>query len=165
MEFQDRQLTCIDCGESFLFSAGEQEFYAKKGFKEEPKRCRPCREARKVKRGPAGSSGTAAAGGRAMGMRSANRGMGDDEGHGNQVPSRDDHDEDNIGNRLPPSRGPMEPRDFGGPRGAAGTSRGPREMHEATCAQCGGVARVPFRPVPGRPVYCRDCYGGRGAAG
>lgn len=50
MEFQDRSLHCLDCRQEFVFSAGEQEFYERKGFKEIPKRCRPCRESRKVRR-------------------------------------------------------------------------------------------------------------------
>jgi len=55
MEYQDKPLTCIECGQQFIFTAGEQEFYDRKGFKEIPKRCRPCREARKT-RGPGGNS-------------------------------------------------------------------------------------------------------------
>jgi len=35
---------------------------------------------------------------------------------------------------------------------------GPREMHKATCADCGKETEVPFKPTDGRPVYCRDCY-------
>ena len=31
-------------------------------------------------------------------------------------------------------------------------------MYEATCAGCGGVAKVPFQPKDGRPVYCSECY-------
>ena len=37
-------------------------------------------------------------------------------------------------------------------------ARGPREMHEAVCAACGGVARVPFAPREDRPVYCSECF-------
>ncbi len=40
------------------------------------------------------------------------------------------------------------PRDFGAPR----------EMHKATCADCGKETEVPFAPAKDRPVYCRDCY-------
>ena len=36
--------------------------------------------------------------------------------------------------------------------------RGEREMFEATCANCGGVAKVPFRPREDRPVYCSECF-------
>ncbi len=36
--------------------------------------------------------------------------------------------------------------------------RGPREMHKATCADCGKEGEVPFKPTEGRPVYCQDCY-------
>jgi len=46
MEFSDRKLKCIDCGESFLFSAGEQEFFHVKGFVHVPKRCKKCKAAR-----------------------------------------------------------------------------------------------------------------------
>jgi CxxC-x17-CxxC domain-containing protein len=47
MAFQDKTLTCKDCGTDFLFSASEQEFYAEKGFQNEPQRCSSCRKARK----------------------------------------------------------------------------------------------------------------------
>jgi len=33
-----------------------------------------------------------------------------------------------------------------------------REMHKATCADCGQECEVPFKPREGKPVYCRDCY-------
>jgi len=45
----------------------------------------------------------------------------------------------------------------GGGRGGFG----PREMHKATCADCGKETEVPFKPTEGRPVYCRDCYAKR----
>lgn len=47
-EFQDKTIKCVDCGQEFTFTAGEQEFYASKGFTNEPKRCKTCREARKA---------------------------------------------------------------------------------------------------------------------
>ena len=34
----------------------------------------------------------------------------------------------------------------------------PREMHKATCADCGKECEVPFKPDGSRPVYCQDCY-------
>lgn len=39
-----------------------------------------------------------------------------------------------------------------------GSFGGPREMHDAVCSECGAQTKVPFKPVEGRPVYCRDCY-------
>jgi CxxC-x17-CxxC domain-containing protein len=58
MSFQDKVLTCRDCGKEFLFSAGEQSFYAEKGFQHEPTRCRNCRATRKGMAGaPAPSVG------------------------------------------------------------------------------------------------------------
>ena len=35
---------------------------------------------------------------------------------------------------------------------------GPREMHKATCSDCGNECEVPFKPTDGRPVFCRDCF-------
>lgn len=50
MAFQDKVLVCKDCGNEFVFTAGEQEFYAEKGFENEPGRCRDCRAARRQNR-------------------------------------------------------------------------------------------------------------------
>ena len=90
---EDKQLTCVECNAEFTFTAGEQERHAELGFTNEPKRCPPCRAARKQSGG------------------------------------------------------------FGG-----GGGGGQREMHEVVCADCGGVARVPFKPRGDKPVYCSDCF-------
>lgn len=87
--FQDKVLVCQDCGEEFVFTAGEQEFYAEKGFENEPKRCKACRQNR---------------------------------------------------------------------HGRNGSARAPREMYTTVCAECGGEAVVPFKPVANRPVYCQNCF-------
>ncbi len=84
--YQDKTLTCKDCGEQFVFTAGEQEFYAEKGFQNEPQRCKTCRDARK-----------------------------------------------NAG-------------------------KGPREYFTAVCANCGGEAKVPFKPTGDRAVLCSACF-------
>lgn len=85
--FEDKTLVCKDCGAEFVFTAGEQEFYAEKGFANEPQRCKACRSARKNSGG-----------------------------------------------------------------------NGEREMFTATCASCGGEAKVPFKPREDRPVYCSECF-------
>ncbi len=46
MEFQDKTLKCVDCGADFVFTAGEQLFFHDKQFKNEPKRCKPCKSKR-----------------------------------------------------------------------------------------------------------------------
>ena len=51
---EDKYLVCKDCGNEFLFSASEQEFYAEKGFQNEPGRCPACRKARKQQRNGGG---------------------------------------------------------------------------------------------------------------
>ena len=57
MTYTDRTLTCQDCGQSFAFSADDQEFFALKGYTE-PKRCPSCRQARKAERGDGGGYGS-----------------------------------------------------------------------------------------------------------
>ena len=84
--YEDKTLVCNECGQEFVFSAGEQEFYAARGFQNEPKKCKACRAARKD------------------------------------------------------------------------ATRAPRELFAATCAACGGEAKVPFEPKSDRPVYCSNCF-------
>jgi CxxC-x17-CxxC domain-containing protein len=108
MTYTDQPRTCRDCGNTFSWTAGEQEFYASRGLTNPPSRCPECRAARK-------SGGSYGGGG----------------GGGNSY-----------------SRG----------GGGGYTERGPREMHEAVCDSCGGVARVPFVPRGDKPVYCSDCF-------
>ena len=84
--YEDKTLVCKECGKEFVFTAGEQEFYAERGFQNEPQRCKACRDARK------------------------------------------------------------------------NAARGPREYFTATCAACGGEAKVPFEPKSDRPVYCSECF-------
>ncbi len=50
MAYQEKQLACAECGATFAFTAEEQEFYATKGYTNEPKRCPTCRQARKASR-------------------------------------------------------------------------------------------------------------------
>ncbi len=45
--YENKTLVCMDCGEEFIFTAGEQEFYAEQGYQNEPKRCKPCRQKKK----------------------------------------------------------------------------------------------------------------------
>ncbi len=49
MDFKDRTIKCRDCNKDFIFSAGEQEFFAQKGFDRDPIRCSECRKAKKTK--------------------------------------------------------------------------------------------------------------------
>ena len=84
--YEDKTLVCNECGAEFVFTAGEQEFYAEKGFQNEPKKCKACRDKRK-----------------------------------------------NV-------------------------TRETREMFTATCAECGGEAKIPFQPTSDRPVLCSACF-------
>jgi CxxC-x17-CxxC domain-containing protein len=93
--YEDRNLTCVECGSEFVFSADDQEFHASRGY-QDPKRCPSCRQARR-------SGG-------------------------------------------------------GGGYGGGGGGYSSTTMYEAVCANCGGVARVPFQPRQDRPVYCSDCF-------
>lgn len=45
-EYQDRTIKCVDCNENFIWTGGEQVFFHDKGLKNEPKRCKPCKQAK-----------------------------------------------------------------------------------------------------------------------
>jgi len=85
--YEDKTLVCKECNEEFEFTAGEQEFFAERGFQNEPQRCKACREKRKA------------------------------------------------------------------------AAKGPREFFTTECAECGGEARIPFKPEKtDRPVLCSECF-------
>ncbi len=127
--YNDKNLACADCGQEFVFTASEQDFYAQRGFTE-PRRCPSCRASRKAARNAEGGGGSSSYGGYgASGGYSAGGGGGGYGGGGG-----------------------------GGGGYGAGRDRGPREMFAATCSSCGKEAQVPFRPTSGKPVYCSDCF-------
>ena len=82
--FQDEKLICEDCGAEFIFTSGEQEFYAEKGLINKPKRCPNCRKKRR------------------------------------------------LNNR--------------------------KKMYDVVCAKCGIKTKVPFKPILGKDVYCKECF-------
>jgi CxxC-x17-CxxC domain-containing protein len=127
--YNDKNLTCADCGQEFVFTASEQDFYAQRGFTE-PRRCPSCRASRKAARAGAegGSGGGGGYGGYGAGGGYSAGGYSGGGGGG------------------------------GGGGGYGSRDRGPREMFAATCSNCGREAQVPFRPTSGKPVYCSDCF-------
>jgi CxxC-x17-CxxC domain-containing protein len=68
--YQDRTLTCVECGQGFIFSADDQAYHAQKGYTNEPKRCPTCRQSRRDQRYSGGySSGGGYGGGGGGGYR------------------------------------------------------------------------------------------------
>ena len=58
-------------------------------------------------------------------------------------------------------RGSNSGKRFGGNRGGFRKNNfnaGPREMHKATCSDCKQNCEVPFKPIEGKPIYCKECY-------
>jgi CxxC-x17-CxxC domain-containing protein len=64
--YSDKNLVCADCGQEFVFTARDQEFYAGRGFTE-PRRCPSCRAAKKAQRESGGSYGGSYSGGYSSG--------------------------------------------------------------------------------------------------
>ena len=62
MSYTDRELTCVECNQSFTYTADDQEFHAGKGYTE-PKRCPSCRAARRQGGGSGGYGGGGGGGG------------------------------------------------------------------------------------------------------
>lgn len=54
--YTDKTLVCKECGQEFTFTAKDQEFFAEKGFTNEPQRCKACRDARKAAGGRNGGA-------------------------------------------------------------------------------------------------------------
>jgi len=131
--YTDRAIACLDCGQEFTFTAGEQEFYAQRGFTEPPKRCPSCRAVRKAQRS-GGSGGSRYDSG---------------QGGGYSAPS---YDGGGYGSSYAGASAGY---------GDEYRERRPREMFEAVCADCGKTASVPFRPSGVKPVYCSDCFQNR----
>jgi CxxC-x17-CxxC domain-containing protein len=61
--YEDKSLTCRDCGVEFIFTASEQEFFAQRGFTNQPGRCQSCRAASKARRGEGGGYSSGGGGG------------------------------------------------------------------------------------------------------
>ena len=59
--YNDKNLTCADCGQEFVFTASEQDFYAQRGFTE-PRRCASCRASRKAARNSDGGGSSYSSG-------------------------------------------------------------------------------------------------------
>jgi hypothetical protein len=53
-QYQDKELTCVECGATFIHSADDQQAFAERGYTNEPKRCMACRDARRGSRGSFG---------------------------------------------------------------------------------------------------------------
>ena len=68
MAFEDRDLTCVECNQTFVFTADDQQYHSDKGYTNEPKRCPSCRQARRANRGFDGGGG-GGGGGFGGGMR------------------------------------------------------------------------------------------------
>src|SRR5688572_4439370 len=135
--YNDKTLTCADCGQEFTFTASEQDFYAQRGFTE-PRRCASCRASRKAARGDSGGAASSGAGYGSYGAGGGYSAGGYSSGGGG-----------GGGGGGYSSGG-------GGGGYGGGRDRGPREMFSATCSNCGREAQVPFRPTSGKPVYCSD---------
>lgn len=46
IKLEDREIRCVDCNENFIWTEGEQVFFHDKGLQNEPKRCKPCKQAK-----------------------------------------------------------------------------------------------------------------------
>lgn len=78
---EDKNITCVECGNSFIFSGAEQEQYRQRGYTNEPKRCPPCRESRRMRMGGGGGRGPRGGGGFRGGGGASGGGGGPRESH------------------------------------------------------------------------------------
>src|SRR4051794_15782086 len=129
-------MACVDCGQEFSFTAGEQEFYAQRGFTESPKRCPSCRQIRKAQRSRSSDGGGASQGDSYGGSSYAGNDYGGYSASGGYSSGG--------GGGAGYSSGGGGGYSSGG--GGGYQERRSREMFDAVCANCGKTASVPFRP-------------------
>ena len=147
MDTEDKVIVCGDCGKEFTHTVEDQKRYAERGFTEDPKRCRECRQLRKNKAQsapkPQRAPGRAGAGPRGGGgggrFHDGPRGGGDFSGQ-----------------RRSYGSGP--PRERGGGGGGGGRGGGQRQIYQAVCSACGASTTVPFQPTPGREVFAGPAW-------
>jgi CxxC-x17-CxxC domain-containing protein len=163
VSLNDKTLTCRDCGEHFVWTSGEQEFYINKGLTKQPSRCPDCRSATKsdhsAKRDarpiynivccdchaelklhfqPKSPDSFRC---KACQERYKNRPM-------YEVTCCD------CGQNLTL---PFQPKNLTSFRCKDCKAKRESMMYEVECSYCATTFRVPFKPDYSRPIYCRDC--------
>jgi len=188
MENEDKTIVCAECGVEFIFSAREQGFYSQKGFTSDPKRCKSCRQKRKVRSGrsrrmgeyrsPAfRSSGSSPKEYRSPAFNDGGNSVQDayrgpaykdeiinteneyrEPGFKESTPGEDEYRNPAYNYRQTERHEYRSPAFSGSDPAEYAPSYKRRKYYEIVCDKCGQKARVPFNPIPDRPVYCRECY-------
>lgn len=127
--FTDRTVPCTACGSDFIFTAGEQEFYAVKGMTAAPSHCPACRRARRADREPIDVPMTTSA------VRTGT------------------HARTTTTERMVPNAPRATPR-----TSHSRTAPGALQQFPAVCADCGEPTTVPFKPRGDKPIRCRRCF-------
>jgi len=141
--YSDKNLTCVECKTTFVFSARDQEFHASKGFSNEPKRCPSCRAARRAQRGDAVPAGA--------GARSANPTYAGPRAQG--APSRG-----SANNRSGRPRGRRDDYDRGGDASISARSFDGGSAPGAYIANCMACGAETSAPANGSSVvFCPSC--------
>jgi len=157
---QDIEVSCQDCGETFVFTGAEAEFYKAHSLSMPPKRCKECRgvrgrsDERSPDRYPTGDPNEYRS---PMACE-----MPGPSGSRLRPPIRvQSRNLQNDEYRSPAFRN-SEPMAQHAPRpefvGERAARRRERQMFQAVCAKCGATAHVPFEPNPGREVFCKVCF-------
>lgn len=128
MHYEDIELSCVQCGEKFTFTKTEQQHWAKRGFAHKPKRCKKCREERRSK---------------------VHDYAGSTYGQGQGI-----YRAPSFRNERSFKSEYRSPMDGGG----GSWKHAKTQDHEITCSKCGARDTIPFRPLPGRDVFCHACY-------
>jgi len=139
MSRDDVTLYCGDCGQPFLFTVGEQQFYASRNIINLPTRCPECRAKHKARVD------------QNLICVDCNQSFVFSKGEQAFFESR---------SMTAPTRCPAcRQQHKAQPRGNSGSNPyGQRQMYSVFCSNCGMQTQVPFQPTPGRAIYCRSCY-------
>jgi CxxC-x17-CxxC domain-containing protein len=123
MHYEDIELSCVQCGEKFVFSRSEQQHWARRGFVHKPKRCKKCRDERRSRMQ------------NFYGSSSGSQGIYRAPSFRNERDYRSEY------------RSPM-----------SGSWKQQTREYEINCSKCGAKDTIPFKPAPGREIFCHACY-------
>ena len=182
MAYEDISYACVDCGKEAIFTAGDQEFYAEKGFTSPPKRCKACRIKRKKGRPPRGGiyrspacESSAPAHQRIRGRRGGKGGSGgyrsqasDNGARGRSVyrsPAfreqssvKPENEYRAPGFREQSSTKPEEEYRAPGFQDLSDRYGDEKPMFSIVCDSCKKEAMVPYLPEEKETRLCKDCY-------
>ncbi len=159
-EYDERLLVCHECGGDFLYSVDDQKRDEREG-RDLPSKCHRCRSGQKPQ-GQRPQQSRQMSGGREGGriFHGRQRGAHSEEYRSPSFPVESETDTiyRSPGFSEGGDQSRFRDRNQQGGGGRQSSRSSSRQRYQIVCSNCGKNDSIPFRPSPGRPVFCHDCY-------